>query len=199
MSSTPEVEKEKFKIALDTVHYVTTFIFFLLILTNIIALTIGTFNMEVNSDDENAVTAKNLMTAAYVITYVFLLLILIFLGICYSFRSYESPEAKSAYDKLMKKTGGENIFMSMRIVTFSILTFISLLASALCLQAATYIEKSDDPDQYDEQYNLCRELGKAFMTHFIIFSIIQICGYIKQYLLQNCGMVTESKADVTKK
>lgn len=196
MSSKTINEKEKFNIALDTFHYVITFIFFLLILINIISLTIGTINMKVNSNDENAVTAKNLMISACVITYVFLLLILIFLGICYSYRSYDTPETRSNYEKLMKTTGGSSLYMSMRIVTFSILMFISLVVSALCLEAANYISKSDDPSQYDEQYNLCKELGRLFMVHFILFTTIQFIGYGKQYLFEDSGLVTENKVKI---
>lgn len=198
MSSTSTDEKGKFKIALDTFHYVITFIFFILILVNIISLTIGTVNMKVNSSDENAVTAKNLMISACVITYVFLLLIFIFLGICYSYRSYDTPETRSSYEKLMNTTGGESLYMSMRIVTFSILMFISIIVSALCLEAANYIDKSDDPDQYNDQYNLCKELGKMFLMHFILFTFIQGCGYAKQYLFEDSGLITENKVELTK-
>ena len=191
-------EKEIFEIRLDTVHYIITLIFFLLILFNIISLTIGTVNMTVSSSDENAVTAKNLMTAACVITYVFLLLIFIFLGICYSYRSYDTPETRSSYEKLMNTTGGETLYTSMRIVTFSILMFISLIVSALCLEAANYIDKSDDPSQYSDQYNLCKELGKMFFVHFILFTGIQLLGYAKQYLFEDSGIVTENKAELIK-
>lgn len=182
MGSSNIDERKKSEIILSTVHYIITVIFFFLILINIVTLTIGTINMNVPSSDTNAVTAKNLMISACVITYVFLLLILIFLGVCYSYSSYDTPETRTYYQQLTKTTGGEDLYMSMRIVTFSILMFVSLIVSALCLEAANYIDKSEDPSKYSDQYNLCKDMGRMFMVHFIFFSTAQLISYSYQAL-----------------
>lgn len=163
----------------NTVHYFITLIFFVLILVNIINLTKGTLNMNVPSDDPNGLKAKELMTAAEVITYISLLIILIFITVTYL---YASNKETTYYENVMKLSGGENIYAAMRIITFSILMFISILVSGLCFEAAKYITKSNDPENYSEQYNLCITLGTLFFAHFIVFTSIQGFSYVYQYL-----------------
>lgn len=165
------------KSTISIIHYILTFILFAAILVNIINLTIATIDMKVNKNDQNAVTAKDIMISAEVITYSFLFMIIIFLMISYSYASYGGSEYK---DKLLDKIGGENIFIAIRIIVFSILTFLSVVISALCLSAARYISISDNPEQYDEQYNLCDQIGKALLFRFIIFASIQGIVYIYQ-------------------
>lgn len=181
-------KEEKSNIIFGSIHYIVTLIFFILILSNIIALTKATINMSVNSDDENAKKAKELMGTACIIAYVGDLLIILFLILAYSYRSYNTDDVKSYYDKIMNLTGGENLYAAMRIVVFSILMFISVVVSALCLDAAKYINISDDPEQYNDEYNLCKSLGSLFMLHFIIFTTIQGISYVYQ-LFYNSGAI----------
>jgi hypothetical protein len=178
MDSFEAPEKKKSTSWFSNIHYLITLIFFFLILINIISLTITTINMNVPPGDTDGTTAKNLMISAQVITYVGLLTVLIFLGVTYS---YSSHKTSNYYEQMMGLTGGENVYAAMRIVTFSILMFISLIVSALCLSAANYISMSNYSSQYTDQYNICIDLGKMFMIHFILFSSIQGASYIYQY------------------
>lgn len=175
MSSSEEPVKKQTWVEYLHLHFVITIIFFFLILINIISLTMSTVNMNVPSSDIDATTAKNLMISAEVITYAGLLIILIFLGVTYS---YSSHKTANYYEKMMGLTGAEDIYTAMRVVTFSILMFISIVVSALCLEAANYISKSDNSDEYTDQYNLCKDLGRMFFIHFVVFSSIQGVSYI---------------------
>lgn len=178
----------------STIHYMITFIFFFIILVNIVSLTIATLNMNVSSDDINAVTAKNLMIAAQVIAYVGELLILFFIGFAYSYSGKE--ETKAYYNKAMEYTGTNDVYVLIRVVSFSILMFISIIVSALCLAAAKEINLSDDPDQYTDQYNVCQDLGRMFFLHFVLFSSIQGGSYIYQ-LFYNNGAVKLDPSQLT--
>lgn len=162
----------------ETFHYTITFVFFMIVLINIISLTLVTVNMGVSSSNTNAATAKNLMISAQVIAYVGIASILVFLGVAYSYSSKQ--EDKSYYDYAFSYTGADDVYMMMRIVTFSILMFISIVVSALCFAAAEELNNSDDPSQYTDQYNTCRDLGRMFFLHFVLFSSIQGIGYIVQ-------------------
>lgn len=175
MSGSDDPVKKKSWVEYLGIHYIITLIFFFLILVNIISLTMTTINMDVPPEDTDAMTAKNLMISAQVITYVGLLIILVFLGVAYSYSSYKT---NSYYEQMMGITGADNLSAAMRIVTFSILMFISLIVSALCLEAANYISMSDNSNNYNDQYNICKDLGKLFMLHFIIFTSIQGFSYI---------------------
>lgn len=170
------------------IHYVITVIFFIIILLDTISLTTGTIKMTVSDGDTNAETAKNLMISAISISYVADLLLLIFLGICYSYKSNDTEDTRSYYDKLMKTTGGENLYAAMRVIVFSTLMFVSLVVASLCYEAANYINKSDDPSQYQEQYNLCKAVSRLFMEHFTLFSLLQGGSYIYE-ILYNDGTV----------
>lgn len=179
-------EKKKSNTIFGSIHYIVTLIFFLVILSNILALTKSTINMSVSSGDDNAQKAKDLMGTACVLAYLADLVIIIFLGIVYSYRYYNKNNSKSYYDKLISITGGENLYAASRIVVFSILMFTSIVVSSLCLEAAKYINMSNDPSQYSDQYSVCKNLGTLFMLHFIIFTTIQVISYIYQ-LFYNSG------------
>lgn len=171
----PDSLKNNNKLWFSDIHYIITLIFFFLIFINIITLTFGTVNMNVPLNDNNLITAKNLMISSEVITYIGLFIILIFLGVTYSYISYKTP---NYVDKLIGLTGGESIYEAMRIVTFSILMFISLIVSSLCLEASNYISKSDNFNNYKDQYNLTKDIGRLFMVHFILFTTVQGFSYL---------------------
>lgn len=171
------------EIVFSTVHYIITMIFFLTVLMNIISLTMATINMSVNSSDTNAVTARDLMISAQVITYIGILVIFVFLGISYSYS--DTKNDNSYYATAMSYTGTKDIYSMMRFITFSILMFISVVVSALCLAAAKEIDKSDDPSQYNDQYNLCKEMGRMFFLHFVFFSTLQGGSYVYKLLYNN--------------
>ena len=175
----------------SSIHYIITLIFFLVILVDIVKLTISTINMSVDSDNENAVIAKNFMIAASAITYIGELIIILFLLIAYSYQSYETPDIKNYYETLKGITGAENLYVALRIVAFSILMFISIVVSALCYEALHYIDISDDPSEYTDQYNVCKEITRLFFLHFVLFSSIQGVAYIYQ-LFYNSGVVETS-------
>ena len=182
------------EIVFSTIHYMITFIFFFVILVNIISLTIATLNMNVDSNDTNAVNAKNLMIAAQVIAYLGEFLILIFAAVAYAYSGKE--ETKSYYNIAMSYTGSSDVYVLIRIVSFSILMFISIIVSALCLAAAKEINLSDDPSQYSNQYSICQELGKMFFIHFVLFTIIQGGSYVYQ-LFYNTGTIKINPEHIT--
>lgn len=169
--------------AFSTIHYIITMIFFFLILINIISLTTSTLNMDVNSSDTNAVNAKKLMIVAQVVAYTGEFLILLFIGIAYSYSG--SEKNKNYYNKAMSYTGTKDIYSMMRAISFSILMFISIVVSTLCLSAAKEINLSDDPSQYNNQYSLCQEIGRMFFLHFVLFTSIQGASYIYQWFHQS--------------
>lgn len=195
--STEEDKKtvETSNIIFSSFHYILTLMFFTIILVNIVYLTIGIVNMDVSSGDSNAETAKSLMIAAITISYIVNLLILIFLGVCYNYKSYDTKNSRNYYEQLMKKTGGENLYAAMRITVFSTLMFVSLIVSSLCYEATQYINKSEDPSKYQKQYNLCRDTSRLFMEHFILFTVIQGSIYIYQ-LLYNNGTIKKPPASI---
>lgn len=184
------------EVVFSSIHYTITFIFFIVILVNVISLTLSTINMSVSSSDTNAVTAKNLMIAAQAIAYFGLGSILLFVGFAYFYSGKE--ENKEYYDLAMTYTGSSDIYIMMRVIVFSILMFISIVVSALCLAAAKQIDLSDDPSQYTSQYNLCKELGVMFFLHFAIFSIIQGGSYMAKifYSTNNIKIKPEQKTTV---
>lgn len=184
-------EKVESNTIFSSIHYVIVVIFFFVILVNILSLTLTTYNMDVSTTNENAVTAKNLMIAANVITYLGEILIVLFVIITYSYQSYQSKELKSYYDELFNVAGSENLYIATRVVAFSMLMIISVIVSSLCLEAANYISMSDDPSEYTDQYNICNEIGKLFFVHFILFTSIQGVAYIYQ-LFYNTGAIKKS-------
>lgn len=177
-----------------TIHYMITLIFFFIVLVNIVSLTIVTLSMGVSSSDTSAVNAKNLMISAQVIAYVGIAAILVFFGVAYSYSGKEST--KVYYDTAMSYTGATDVYMLMRIVSFSILMFISIVVSALCLAATKEIDNSDDPSQYTDQYNTCKELGRMFFLHFVLFTTIQGCSYIYQ-MFYNSGVIKADPEQLT--
>lgn len=179
--SSEVIENEKKKgIEFSTFHYVLCGMFFLFILVNIFSLSVGTFKMDVNQNDQNAVKAKQLMGAASIITIITLILIVIFCGVCVNYKNSEVPNVKSYYNGMLYATGEKDIYVAMRVIVFSILMFISLLDAALCLEASKLIGESDDPSQYDSENNLCKELSKFFLFHFALFSVVTVGGYLYQ-------------------
>lgn len=184
MSSDEKIKTDETNHKYSQIHYLITFIFFFIILINVVILTMSIMSMDVLSSDTNAIKAKNLMITAVSIAYIGEFLILVFLGVGYAYQSNKTKEVTEYYDTLLKSTGGKTINEAMRIVSFSILMFISLVVSALCFEAAKYISESDDPSQYNDQYNTCQKLGEMFLLHFALFTAIQGASYISQ-LYQN--------------
>ena len=178
MSTSTVDEEEKTNIVMKSFHYFVALIFFLVILVNTLYLTKAALNMSVSSGDTNAQKAKNLMIGGCAISYFGDLLILCIIAFAYYYNFYHPTEASDYSDKLMEKTGGENIYVAFRVIIFSILMIVSLLVGALCIEAANYIDKSDDPSQYNTEYNLCKDMGQMFMLHFMIFTILQGAGYL---------------------
>lgn len=179
MSNRDDTKTEESLVERYHIHYLITFILFCFILINTISLTIGTANMDVPSSDTNGMTAKNLMVSAEVITFVGLLTIIIFLIAAYSYSS--NKNSTTYYEKMMGLTGTEDLYVAMRILTFSMLMFISIVDSALLLEAANYISMSDDPSAYNDEYNLCKHLGDVFFVHFIFFSCIQGISWFSEF------------------
>lgn len=179
--SSEVIEKEKKKgIEFSTFHYVLCGLFFLFILVNIFSLSIGTFKMDVNQNDENAVKAKQLMSAACIITIIFLILIVIFCAVCVNYKNSAVPNVKSYYDGMLYATGEKDIYVAMRVIVFSTLMFLSVLDAALCIEASKLIGESDDPSQYDSENTLCKDLSKFFLFHFALFSVVTVGGYLYQ-------------------
>lgn len=139
--------------------------------------------MKIVDSDSYGETAKNLLISSVVISYVGDLFIIGLLGISYAYVKNEN------YNKnLMKYTGGEDKFVAVRIMIFSILMFVSLVVGSLCLAASREIELSEYSDQYTDQYNQAVEIAKMFLLHFILLTTIQGFVYIYQ-LFYNSGNI----------
>lgn len=175
------------ELIITTIHYILTVVFFFMILVDLISLTSTTINMNVCSADEHAKTAKNLMISSLVLGYVSLLTIAIFIIICYWYSS--SKTSLTYYETLMGYTGAENTYALVRIVTFSILMFISIVISSLCIAAAKEIDLSSDSDKYKKQYNVCYEMGKMLMLHFLVFTAIQGSVYLYKFYYDTKNIV----------
>lgn len=183
-------DKEYSEIVFSTLHYAITLLFFFVVLVNIISLTISTFNMSVPSNDTYGNNAKNLMITAQVISYIGLVSILSFAYYAYSVKEQDYLKQ----DMLM--TGASNVYEMMRIVTFSILMFVSIVVSVLCLSASYEIEKSEYSSEYGNQNQLCKELGRMFFLHFILFTSIQGFSYLYQIFYEN-GTIKTSPGKIT--
>lgn len=167
-----------------------------MILFNIISLTRITFNMDVDNSDTNAKNAKNLMSIACAVGYVGLLFIIIFVIVAYIYSSNQDETTKTYYEKLMGITGAENLYVAMRVVSFSIMMFISVVIAVLCKEATDYIDKSNDPSQYDSEYNACEALAELFMRHFAIFTVLQGISYLYQIFYKD-GTIKMSPTQIT--
>lgn len=157
----------------EGIHFTLCFIFFLLTIIFILELTYSLINMEPSNNDDIE-TARSLMTSAVVIGFTMILIIIcIVIGL-----SYYAKNKPDSYDNLSKSlnksTGGHNVYISIRIVIFSILMFSSIILSSLCLSAAKEIDNSGYKSEYEDQYNTCMDLGKTFLTHFMIFTFAQL-------------------------
>ena len=194
MSSEFDNKETKSNVIFTSFHFMIALIFFLVILVNTIYLTKAVLGMSVNSSDTNAVKAKNLMLSACVISYTGDLLILTLLGIVYSYYSYHPNEANEYTKRSIKTVGGHDIYSVLRIIIFSLLMFVSLIVGSLCLEASKYINKSDDPGQYNNEYSLCKELGQMFILHFLTFTLLQgaVCGYQLFYNTGHDKLVPET-------
>lgn len=169
---------------IEGVHFTLCFMFFMITLIFTLELTYSLINMD-SSDNEDIQTAKNIMTSAVVISFAMLILIVcIVLGV-----GYYAKNSTDKYDNiseyLNKKTGGHNIYISVRIIIFSILMFTSVILSALCFGAAGEIDNSGYKNEYEDQYNTCMDLGKTFITHFMIFTTAQIIAIFYKMLITN--------------
>jgi len=173
MSSQDSKEELKTEVMFSSFHYMIAVIFFLVVLMNTLYLTQATVRMNVDSSDTNAVKAKNLMIGACAVSYFGDLLILCLLIGSYWYNSYRPDEADKYSKQIMSTTGGKDIYTAIRILIFSTLMIVSLIVGGLCLDAANYINKSDDPSQYNTEYNLCKDIGQMFMLHFIVFTLLQ--------------------------
>jgi ABC-type uncharacterized transport system permease subunit len=184
-SNETDAMKEKKKkgessIIFSSFHYLILLIFFIIIFVNTIYLTISTLNMDVSSNNESAIEAKNLMVTAVLISYVADLIILSILGGAYYYQYSNPIESKKYSKELIDMTGAEDIYVAIRIIIFSILMFISVVIASLCFDAAVQILNTEDPSQYNNQYNTCLDIGKLFTFHFVLFSILQGSVYIYQ-------------------
>lgn len=175
------------------IHYVLTFIFFLMILINILNLLRVTYNME--PVDSNTQTAQDLMYTAVGIGFGGELLIIVFLLFTYMYSSSKNELTISYYDKLMGNTGAESLYAAMRIVTFSILMLISMIISVLCYDAAKYIDKSSSSEDFEKEKARCEDIAETFMIHFIIFTVIQAFIYIYQLCFNN-GSIKISPTEI---
>lgn len=175
-------------IIFSTIHYIITLIFFLIVFFNILSLTKTTINMDVDSSDKNAKTAKDLMISAISIGYLGELIIIIFLIVVNIYSSNQDDLTRSYYDKLMGTTGAENLYAAMRIISFSILMFISLVIAVLCKEAANNIDSSNDPSKYEKEYDECITLAEMFFAHFVMFTIIQGIAYLYQLFYNDGGL-----------
>lgn len=170
------IEKEKSKAYSEGFHFVLCICFFLITLYFTIKLTKTLQSMPDVNGDENALTAKQLMTTAVTISYIFDLIIVCIIG--YYLYAYHKDEELLKNSKVLEYTGSNSVYIGLRIMAFSLLMFLSLLLSSLCFSAADEILNSDDPSLYSNQYNECLDIGRDFMIHFIGFTCIGICGYI---------------------
>lgn len=169
---------------IEGVHFTLCFMFFMITLIFTLELTYSLINMD-SSDNEDIQTAKNIMTSAVVISFAMLILIVcIVLGV-----GYYAKNSTDKYDNISEylnnKTGGHNIYISVRIIIFSILMFTSVILSALCFGAAGEIDNSGYKNEYEDQYNTCMDLGKTFITHFMIFTTAQIIAIFYKMLITN--------------
>lgn len=159
-------------------HFMICIMFFTITLVLTLKLTLSLVNMQVPEDDEHAITAKQLMTSAVVISYLFdFLIIFTVLGFIV-YTSYHPEDYMNESDKIKQKTGAKNIYVGFRVIIFSLLMLLSIIMSSLCFAASLEIEDSNDPGKYTDQYNSCKELGQTFMLHFIIFTFAQGAIYL---------------------
>uniref|UniRef100_A0A6C0BCM9 Uncharacterized protein n=1 Tax=viral metagenome TaxID=1070528 RepID=A0A6C0BCM9_9ZZZZ len=183
MSTCPVTDEQKTEIRISTCHYIITLVFFMIVLINTIYLTLSVSKMNVDLNNSNAVKAKNIMIAACAVSYIADFIIIGILAIAYSYQSYYPEESKDYSMKLIETIGGEDIYTSLRITVFSILMITSLIVGALCVDAGKLIDKSDNSDQYSDEYNLCKEMGRLFLLHFLFFTTIQFSTYVYQAIL----------------
>ena len=177
----------------STVHYMITLIFFIMILGDILGLLRTTYNMK--PLDSNTETAQNLMYSAVGIGLGGELLIIIFVIFTYMYSSSKNETTISYYDKLMGNTGAENLYEAMRIVSFSILMFISIVIAALCFESVQYINSSSLSSSFTKEINECKLIAETFTLHFVLFTSIQFIFYIYQLLYSN-GTVNISPGQI---
>jgi hypothetical protein len=176
-----ENEKEKSTIMnsiIEGFHFMLCIMFFTITLILTIKLTISLVNMDVPDDDTNAMTAKQLMTSAVVISYLFDLFIILGVVGFWIYGSYHPENYMTQSEKIKHTTGSKNIYIAFRVMIFSMLMCLSIIMSSLCFAAAAEINDSKNSDQYSDQYNECLDLGKTFMLHFILFTVAQGCTFL---------------------
>lgn len=157
--------------------------------------------MNINSSDTYAQNAKSLMIMAQVVSYVCLFSVAFF--DIYLYMNSEKEQIKALYNQLGKsyksyKSPSDN-YTILRIITFSTLMFVSIVVAALCFAASKEIETSQDSSMYGNQYTLCKDLGRLFFLHFMLFTIIQGFSYIYQIFYENGNIKTDPTKIVTGK
>lgn len=162
----------------EGVNFMLCTIFFLITLVFTIQLTDSIVNMADTNGDTNAENAKNLMISAVTFSYIIDFFIIITFLSFYTYSVTQPDKYNSTQEKINNKIGGQNIYISIRIVIFTALMLLSILMSSLVFAAAGEIDKSDNPDLYSDQYNMCMDLGRSFMIRFILFTFVQVIVFL---------------------
>lgn len=162
----------------ELVHYVITIIFYIIFFLNVRELTNTFGDMNISGDNSYATKAKQSLGLALIIGWSILLIILIgliligIMGATGFFKNYNLG------DDLSIVTGEKDIYVSLRILTFSLLVFGSIIVAVLCSITQYYILDTEDPSRYSSQYNTCEAVSKLLYFHVILLCIIQGSIYL---------------------
>jgi hypothetical protein len=115
---------------LSIVHYIITVIFFVVLVIATLLLSQTLQTMYIPENDPTAQSAKNTLAAAVSlgwITEIIIVVGLIYIGII-GFRGGFGETTQ----QLKSITGSDKLFVSLRVIVFSILVLVSLIMGVLC-------------------------------------------------------------------
>jgi hypothetical protein len=168
---------------LSAFHYLVTFIFFLTISICSYFLTLALLLMKPNKNDINAVKAKKYLETTVIIGWITVgiilicLLTLLILGLKGEFKN---PDFIS---NLKYITGQTKVFLSFRIITFSILMVASIVMGILCVMVYKNIKLSKESIIFEMQLFFSKECAKFLLLHTLVFLLVQGILFILSYFL----------------